>query len=64
MKKAFNIFVGVLALMNIIYKVIKCISCDADFLGMEVSGPVYLMIWTTIAVMIFYGVYRDSKSLK
>jgi hypothetical protein len=31
---------------------------------MEISGPVYLLIWTFLAGVIFYGIYRDDKKLK
>lgn len=61
MKRNLNIFVGILCLVNVIYKLATCVSCSDQFFGMEVSGPIYLLIWITFMILIFYGVYRDGK---
>jgi len=61
MKRTFNIVLGILCLVNVIYKLVTCMSCPDRFFGMEVSGPVFLLIWTAMMILIFYGVYRDAK---
>jgi len=61
MKRNINIVVGILCLVNIVYKLGTCINCSERFFGMEVSGPIYFLIWTFLMVVIFYGVYRDRR---
>ena len=63
MKRNLNIFVGIMCLVNVVYKLATCISCEDRFFGMEISGPIYLMIWIFLAGVIFYGVYRDDKKV-
>lgn len=64
MKRNLNILVGILCIANVVYKLATCISCEDRFFGMEFSGPVYLIIWIVLAILIFYGVYRDDKKQK
>jgi len=64
MKNALNIFVGVLSLINVVYKLATCISCDESFLTKKVSGPIYLTIWTIITIIIFYEIIREKNKTK
>lgn len=50
-----NLVVGVLATVNVVYKVIKG-PFEADrFFGFEIPGIAYLAIWTFFAVSCFYA---------
>ncbi len=64
MKRNINIVVGVISLMNVIYKLATCISCVEYFFTVEVSGLVYLTIWSIITIIIFSEVFRTGKNAK
>lgn len=64
MKNAINIFVAIISLVNVVYKLATCIHCEENFLMFNVSGPVYLTIWSVISIVIFYEVIRERNKSK
>ncbi len=64
MKNTLNIFVGVISLINVVYKLATCISCDESFFSIKVSGLVYLTIWSIITIIIFYEIIRVRNKNK
>ena len=64
MKKKFELFIGLFALLNVVYKIAVCLNCDDNILWFEVSGIVYTLFWTFLAVMILHGVYKANWGVK
>ena len=64
MKNFLNVIGIVISVVNIIYKLATCISCDERFFGMEISNLVYFAIWTIIPVVIFYGMMQEKNKRK
>jgi len=60
MKKKIEFIVGIIALLQVISKIVVCPSCDDNFLWFQVSGLVYILIWGFLAGMIFYDVYKEN----
>ncbi len=64
MKNTLNIIVFVMAIINVIYKLATCITCEENFLTVNVSGPVYLTIWSIISIIILYEIIRHKNKSK
>jgi len=62
MNNTIQLILGVYALFNAGYKIVKCYDCPDSFFGFEVSGPVYIGIWLAAAIAIFYSVYKKKKA--
>ena len=60
MKKKFDLVIGLFALANVIYKLIQCPSCEDHFFFFNVPGFVYILIWTFLAGVLLYGVYKAN----
>ncbi len=61
MSKQFTLIVGIIALSQTIYSFFGNEN-TADFLGLELNIWLYRLLWTTIAVGIFYGYFNKQKS--
>jgi len=44
---------GLFALIEVVYKLIKCPNCDESILWFEVSGLVFIIFWTAVAIILF-----------
>lgn len=60
MKKKVELIIGIIALLNVIYKMIVCLTCDDRIFFFEVSWIVYILFWISIAVATFYEVYKAN----
>ena len=60
MKKKIEFIVGIIALLQVIGKIVICPSCDDNFLWFQVSGLLFILIWGFLAVIIFYDVYKAN----
>ena len=58
------LFLGVLTVAGIIYKIIVCASCEDDFLDINMSGYAYLGIQILFAIVLLNGAYRDLIEAK
>ena len=61
MKSKYLFIAGLIPLTNIIYRLLKCQSCDGNFFWLEVSGTTDLIINTIMAILIFNGAYHKRK---
>jgi len=64
MKRKFEFVMGLFASIEVIYKMIKCPSCEESILWFEVSGLVFTVFWAAIAIILFYGVYKENWTEK
>ncbi len=64
MRQTINLIVGAYAIFTVIYKVATCFSCRESFLGIDISGLVYVLIWTAAAIALFYPAYRKHQNEK
>lgn len=53
------LLIGLLSVMEIVFKIIKCASCDDRYLGFDMSGYSYLALQTLIVGILFYNAYRE-----
>ncbi len=58
------LIIGLLTVMEIIYKLIRCASCDANYLGFDLSGYTYLICQTLISSVLLYGAYKERMKIK
>ncbi|MFK8055202.1 MAG: hypothetical protein AB8F78_03690 [Saprospiraceae bacterium] len=56
-----RIAIGVFALFNVLYKLFTCASCDESIFGFPVSGLVYIIFSTAVAVLILYMAYKRKQ---
>ena len=61
MKKKTEFVIGLLALTEVIYKIVKCPSCEDNLLMFQVPGFVHLLFWGVGAIIIFYNVYKANS---
>lgn len=61
MRGIWNLIIGLLALSNVIYKLIRCIDCRERIFGIEMNGYLYLAIWSILGIYILYRFYLDNK---
>ncbi len=61
MKGKISLILGILLLIDIVYKLVKCASCPSDYFGFEVSGYTYLGIQTLLVAILLFGAYIDRK---
>lgn len=64
MKKKFAFVMGLFALLELIYKLIKCPSCESEIFWFQVPGFVYLLFWGILATIILYDVYKANRVKK
>jgi len=64
MKKKTEFVIGLLALTEVIYKIVKCPSCEDNLFMFQVPGFVHLLFWGLGAVIIFYNVYKANMNTK
>ena len=64
MKRKFEFVIGLLALTEVIYKIITCPSCEDNLLMFQVPGFVHILFWGIGATMIFYNVYKANWAKK
>ena len=64
MKKKFDLVIGIIGVFNVLYKLATCPSCADRILWFEISGPVYLIIWSTISIIVLYGFYQANWGTK
>jgi len=64
MKKKTEFLIGLLALTEVIYKIVKCPSCEDNLLLFKVPGYVHLLFWGLGAIIIFYNVYKANSVKK
>lgn len=55
---------GLLTVLEIVYKIIRCASCKSNYIGFDMSGYVYLALQTLLAVILLYGAYREWMKTK
>ncbi len=64
MKGKIFLFIGIITVADIIYKLVRCASCRSDYLGFEMSGYTYLGLQTLIALILLNGAYREMRKAK
>lgn len=62
MKGKLNLFIGLLALAQLIYYVVRCpsLTCMADIFSFPVSGIVYCIFWAIITGVILFSIYKQN----
>ena len=60
----FSICVGIFVVLDIVYKLIRCASCNSDYFGIEMSGYSYLMIHSLLASILIYTGLKKLKESK
>jgi len=58
------LFIGLLTVAGIVYKIINCAACADKFLGFDMSGYTYLAIQTFFAFILFNAANRDLRKTK
>ena len=64
MKKKFSFAMGLLALLELVYKLVKCPSCESEIFGFQVPGIVYIFFWGILATIILFDVYKANWAEK
>ena len=64
MKKKIEFIIGLLALTEVTYKLVKCPSCEDNLLMFQVPGFVHILFWGLGAIIIFYNVYKANWGKK
>ena len=54
------LLIGLIAMLNVIYKIATCLNCDERILGFEIPGIVYLAIWSVVAASSCIGFYKAN----
>ncbi len=64
MKGKFNLVIGLFGIFNVIYYIVKCpaFDCEQAIFGIPLSGPIYVIFWTILSVVILNGVYKENKN--
>lgn len=60
MKGWIFLFIGFISAGEVVYKLIKCASCNTTYLGIEMSGYIYLVIQILIATLLLYSGYVEK----
>lgn len=58
------LILGLLTVMEILYKLMRCASCDASYLGFDLSGYTYLFLQTLIGGILFYSAYNERMKTR
>lgn len=64
MRSKLYFIVGIFLVAEIIYKLVRCPSCDGDFFGYGVSGYTYLAVIALLASVILYSGYQEHLKTK
>ena len=64
MKKKTEFIIGLLALSEVIYKIIKCPSCEDNLLWFQVPGFVHILFWGLGGGILMYKVYKANWAKK
>jgi len=60
MKKKFDLVLGCVALLEVVYKLFTCPTCEDSILWFEVPGWGHILFWGVAASALFYNVYKAN----
>lgn len=64
MKGILNLILGIFALVNVGYHLYAKSGMSGRFFGIEVSSPIYCLIWSALGIYFLYSFYKVNAKPK
>lgn len=64
MKGILNLVLGIMGIFTVGYHLAFANGAPGRFFGIEVSSPVYCLIWSTLAIYFLYSFYKMNRGPK
>lgn len=59
MKRKFNLVLGLIMLIDLVYKIVSCPGCEDNILWFQVPGFVKILFLAILTIGLLYPVYRE-----
>ena len=64
MKRKFNLVLGLIMLIDLVYKIVTCPGCEDNILWFQVPGFVKILFLAILTIGLLYPAYRDNWATK